>query len=80
MAKDCGMIWVISAMVAASEWEEPGRLTLVDRGGTEEGIDGLMVRSGAALDRFPDEWMCRRCSIEARLEVPGVEESSGERS
>lgn len=80
IVKDCGMIFVISAIVAASETGESARLRLVDRGGNEEGLVGRVAGLAFALDRFPELWIWRRFSSDGRLEVLGVavEDSSVE--
>ena len=50
---------MISAMVAASEWEESTRLTeVVEMGGREEEVVGRMVRVGVGLVFRDEECKC----------------------
>jgi hypothetical protein len=57
MVRACGIICVISGMVAALEWDEPARLRLMGSVGRDD--VGCRVRVGVALDLLP-EWMWNR--------------------
>ena len=67
MLNDCGMMLVISAMVAASEREEPVPLTDVEGGGREDELVGRMVRVGVAFFLFPDVCGCSLWKIDGLL-------------
>lgn len=73
--RDCGMMWVISAIVAAaSECDEPARLAWSNEVDRDEEVVGRRVRLGVVFDRRP-EWMCSRWRIEGRLGVVDVDVS-----
>lgn len=54
-----GITLVISAIVTASEWDEPSLGLLEERTGREDDVEGRMVRAGG-LGFLADEWMCSR--------------------
>lgn len=70
-----GMMLVISAIVAASEWDEPARLAAVVRGGREDEVVGRMVRFGVVLNLLPEVWIWSLCRIEGRFGAVEVEDS-----
>ena len=72
MSRDCGIVCVISAMVAASEERDKLSLggSLVLRIGREEAEEGRMVSLGSfGLPFLLDECICNLCKNAGRLEV-----------
>jgi len=64
-------------MVAALEWEEPGRLSTEGNGGSDEDEVGRIVRLGIVLALRPDGWRWSLWNNEGRLIGPvELEESS----
>ena len=64
---DCGMILVISAIVTASEWEEPTLGLLDERTGNDDEVVGRIVRAGGLGFLDDDEWRCSRWRKLGRL-------------